>query len=97
MDRTLKIEILYSKWFFVQPTRPSFGQAPGWVEEKEKEATGWLATFPWNIDIHGRSIDKRGKKPERGDFYTGIRRIVCNIAKKANNKSKHRRRRGSIL
>lgn len=54
----------------VQPTRPSFGQAPGWVEEEEEKeeekATGWLATFPWNTDIHGRSIEKRGKARKRG-------------------------------
>lgn len=30
-----------------------------------------VATFPWNTDIHGRFIDKRGKP--RGDFYAGIK------------------------
>lgn len=43
----------------------------GGLRRRRRQQGARLATFPWNTDIHGRFIDKRGKA--RGDFYAGIK------------------------
>lgn len=68
--RTLKIEILYSKWFFRSADSAEFWTGASGLRRRQQGAC-LVATFPWNTDIHGRFIDKRGKP--RGDFYAGIK------------------------